>query len=372
MKNNLSRPFNFSAGPSTIPLSVLGILKEGISDWNGSGIGVMEMSHRSEAFLSILYRTKDSLRQILKIPSRFEILFLHGGATSENAAVPLNISQGQQADFILTGHWSKRSYLEASKYLSKANVAANSELESYSVIPPLREWSLSSEAAYVHLCSNETIHGVQFHELPNLHTLGSNASLVIDCSSDIASKPFDWDTIDLAYAGTQKNLGAAGLTIVIIDEKLLGKALPICPDVFNYTLLAANNSMLNTPPTWSIYVLNKMLDWIQNQREGNFSGVEALEIRNKRKAYKLYETIDESHFYHNRIHNMFRSQMNVPFTLYDESLTSKFLEGAEQRGLFNIKGHKAVGGIRASIYNAFPEEGVDALIEYMRDFEKKA
>lgn len=366
------RPFNFSPGPATLPEEVLQQAADELLNWHGSGMGVMEMSHRSQDFISICEQAESDLRDLLALPQDFHILFLQGGGIGQNAIAPLNLSQGGVVDFVVTGSWSSKSHEEAGRYVKAAPLAASGAALGYTDIPDLAAWQLSPQAAYVHLCSNETIQGVQFPEFPDLAALGSTAPLVVDCSSDIASRPMDWQRVGMAFAGAQKNLGPAGLTLVLIREELLGRALPICPSAFNYELVARSQSMYNTPPTWGIYLLGLTARWMLRQREGQQTGLAALAARNERQAAKLYAAIDASDFYINRVNPAVRSRMNVPFTLADESLTRRFLDGAEQRGLLQLQGHSSVGGMRASLYNAMTDEGVDALVAYLQDFERYA
>ncbi|MCP1632297.1 3-phosphoserine/phosphohydroxythreonine transaminase [Kerstersia gyiorum] len=365
------RPFNFGPGPATLPAEVLQQAADELPNWHGSGMSVMEMSHRGPEFIAIYEHAVSGLRTLLDVPPDFHILFLQGGGIGENAIAPLNLSQGGVLDFILTGSWSRKSYEEAGRYASAARIAANGKASGHTGIPPAASWNISPDAAYVHLCSNETIQGVQFQELPDLAALGADVPLVVDCSSDIASRRFDWRRIGMAFAGAQKNLGPAGLTLVFVREALLGRALPICPSAFNYELVARNQSMYNTPPTWGIYLVGLMVDWMLRQREGDLSGLAALEVRNQRQAAKLYAALDASDFYINRVDPAVRSWMNVPFTLADARRDEAFLDGASRRGLLQLRGHNSVGGMRASLYNAMTDEGVDALIAYLQDFERR-
>jgi phosphoserine aminotransferase len=364
------RPYNFSAGPATMPLEVLEQAAAEMTDWHGSGMGVMEMSHRGKEFVSIYEQAEADLRELLAVPPEFRILFMQGGAIAENAIVPMNLSRGGVVDVVVTGGWSAKSAKEAQRYAS-VNVAASGQDTGYTTIPDPAGWRLSPGASYVHLCSNETIHGIEFHELPDLKALGSDAPLVIDFSSHALSRPVDWSRVALAFGGAQKNIGPAGLTLVIVREDLLGHALPICPSAFDYKIVADNRSMYNTPPTYAIYLAGLVFQWIKRQREGELTGVAALEQRNIAKARLLYDYIDRSAFYVNKVDPAARSRMNVPFFLRDESRNDAFLAGARERGLLQLKGHKSVGGMRASIYNAMPIEGVQALIDYMREFEKE-
>ena len=270
---------------------------------------------------------------------------------------------------MVTGSWSQKSFKEAAKYAHN-HLAASGEASSYTSIPDAASWQLSSDAQYVHICSNETIHGVEYQELPDLKALGCDAPLVIDFSSNVASRPLDWSRVGLAFGGAQKNIGPAGLTIVIVREDLLGHALDICPSAFNYKTVADNNSMFNTPPTWGIYMAGLTFQWLKRQREGELTGVAAMEARNKAKADFFYDYLDYSQLYVNKVDKACRSRMNIPFFLRDESRNEAFLAAAKERGLLQLKGHKSVGGMRASIYNAMPMEGVRALVDFMQDFER--
>ncbi|MDD2535515.1 MAG: 3-phosphoserine/phosphohydroxythreonine transaminase [Macromonas bipunctata] len=365
------RPYNFSAGPAAIPAEVLEQAAAEMLDWHGSGMGVMEMSHRGKEFLSIYERAEADLRALLAVPAHFKILFMQGGGLAENAIVPLNLSRAGVVDMVVTGSWSQKSLKEARKYASEVHVAASGEDSQFTTLPPPASWTLSRGASYVHLCSNETIHGVEFHELPDLQALGSDAPLVIDFSSHVASRSVDWSRVGLAFGGAQKNLGPAGLTLVIVREDLLGHALPICPSAFDYRIVADNDSMYNTPPTWGIYMAGLTFQWLQRQTEGGLSGLAAIEHRNQAKAALLYNAIDQSAFYVNKVAAHCRSRMNIPFFLHDENRNDAFLAGARERGLLQLKGHKSVGGMRASLYNAMPLAGVQALVDYLQEFEQK-
>ena len=368
----MTRPYNFSAGPAAIPEEVLQQAAAEMLDWQGSGMGVMEMSHRGKEFISIYERAEADLRQLLAVPPEFKILFMQGGGLAENAIVPLNLSRGAAVDFVVTGAWSQKSVKEARKYAAEVHVAASAEATGFTSLPPPASWQLSRGASYVHLCSNETIHGVEFHELPDLKALGSDAPLVIDFSSHVASRPVDWSRVGLAFGGAQKNIGPAGLTIVIVRQDLLGHALPACPSAFDYKLVADNQSMYNTPPTWGIYMAGLTFQWLLRQQEGGLSGVAAMEARNIAKARLLYDFIDGSSLYVNKVAANGRSRMNIPFFLQDESRNEAFLAGAKARGLLQLKGHKSVGGMRASLYNAMPIAGVQALVDYMQAFERES
>jgi phosphoserine aminotransferase len=358
----MTRPYNFSAGPAAMPLEVLQQAGAEIADWHGSGMGVMEMSHRGKEFISICEAAERDFRELMAVPDDFHILFMQGGGWGENAIVPMNLSQGGAVDFVVTGGWSQKSYKEGGKYAQVA-LAASGEAGGFTGIPDPASWQLRADARYVHICSNETVHGVEFQTLPDLAALGSRAPLVVDFSSHVASRPVDWSRVGLAYAGAQKNLGPAGLTLVVVRKDLLGHALDICPSAFNYELVAKNGSMFNTPPTYAIYMAGLVFQWLKRQ-----GGIAAMEAVNTRKANLLYGFIDGSDFYVNRVDPAHRSRMNVPFFLADESRNDDFLAGAKAAGLLQLKGHKSVGGMRASIYNAMPLEGVQALVAYMREF----
>jgi phosphoserine aminotransferase len=365
----MTRPYNFSAGPAAMPEEVLQQASNEMLDWRGSGMSVMEMSHRGKEFMSICEAAERDLRELLAVPEQFKILFMQGGGLAENAIVPLNLSHGESVDFVVTGSWSQKSAKEATRY-AKVHLAASNEAGGHTGLPAPATWQLSSKPRYLHLCSNETIHGVEFHELPDLASMGCNAPLVVDFSSQVASRPVDWSRVGLAFGGAQKNLGPAGLTLVVVREDLLGHALAICPSAFDYKTVADNGSMYNTPPTYAIYMAGLTFQWLKRQTEGSLRGVAAMEQRNKAKAGLLYGFIDQSALYVNKVDKACRSRMNVPFFLRDESRNGAFLEGAQARGLLQLKGHKSVGGMRASIYNAMPLEGVQALVSYMHDFEQ--
>ncbi|MCW5237950.1 3-phosphoserine/phosphohydroxythreonine transaminase [Verminephrobacter eiseniae] len=367
----MKRPYNFSAGPAAIPAEVLEQAAAEMLDWHGCGMGVMEMSHRGKEFRSICEQAQAKLRELLAVPAQFEILLMQGGGLAENAIVPLNLSRAGTVDFVVTGSWSQKSQQEARKYAAQVNIVASSEDTGFTSLPDPATWTLSRGASYLHLCSNETINGVEFQQLPDLQALGSDAPLVIDFSSHVASRPVDWSRVGLAFGGAQKNLGPAGLTLVVVREDLLGHALPACPSAFDYQTVAEHQSMYNTPPTWGIYIAGLTFEWLGRQREGSLSGIAAIEQRHIAKAQLLYDAIDSSDLYLNKVAPHCRSRMNVPFFLRDESRNDDFLAGARERGLLQLKGHKSVGGMRASIYNAMPLAGVQALVDYMREFEQK-
>ena len=360
----MTRPYNFSAGPAAMPQEVLTQAAAEMLDWHGSGMSVMEMSHRGKEFVSIHEEAQTDLRELLAVPEQFRILFMQGGGLAENAIVPLNLSCAGTVDFVVTGSWSQKSQQEAARYCT-ANLAASNQADGHTTLPAPQSWRLSKNASYLHLCSNETIHGVEWHELPDLKAIGYDSPLVVDCSSHVASRPIDWSRVGLAFAGAQKNLGPAGLTLVVVREDLLERALPICPSAFNYKTVADNESMFNTPPTYAIYVAGLVFQWLKRQ-----GGVAAMEQRNLAKAALLYGAIDGSQLYYNKVARDCRSRMNVPFFLRDESLNDAFLSGAREHGLLQLKGHKSVGGMRASIYNAMPIEGVHALVGYMLEFQR--
>jgi len=358
-----------------MPEEVLAQAASEMLDWPDAsgkrcGVGVMEMSHRGKEFMSICAHAEATLRSLLAVPEHFKILFMQGGGLAENAIVPMNLSalraqpgQRGQTDFVLSGSWSQKSLLEAQKY-SDTHLAASSQASGFTHIPDAASGELRPGASYVHRFSNETIHGVEFHALPDLKELGSDAALVVDFSSQVASRPVDWSRIGLAFGGAQKNLGPAGLTLVVVREDLLGHAMAVCPSAFNYQTVAANGSMYNTPPTYAIYMAGLVFDWLQRQ-----GGVAAIEAQNIAKAQALYHAIDTSSLYVNHVHPDCRSRMNVPFFLRDEALNEAFLAGASAAGLLQLKGHKSVGGMRASIYNAMPLAGVQVLVAYMQEFE---
>ena len=355
----MSRIFNFSAGPAMLPAEVLSRAGDEILDWHGTGMGVMEMSHRGKEFIKIAEEAEFDLRELLDIPVNYEVLFLQGGATLQFAQVPMNLLHGKgKADYVVTGEWSKKAVKEAKQYCDVA-IAASSEDKNFTYAP--KDWKVRKDAAYVHYCSNETIGGVEFHEVP-----GAEIPLVADASSHFLSRPLDIGRFGLVYAGAQKNVGPAGLTIVIVRGDLLGKAEKGTPSVMDYKLQAEADSMLNTPATYSIYVAGLVFKWVKQQ-----GGIPVIEKRNMEKARLLYDYLDASRFFHNPVAKEDRSRMNVPFTLKDAKLDEEFLKGAAKEGMVQLKGHRSVGGMRASIYNAMPIEGVRQLVEYMRAFEKK-
>lgn len=359
----MSPVFNFSAGPAVLPREVLLEVQSELLDWHGSGMSVMEMSHRGREFMQIAAEAEEDLRAVMGIPANYRVLFLQGGATSQFAMVPMNLLRGKKRiDFIETGHWSKLAMKEARKY-GEVQVAASGEDRGYCYVPAESEWRLDPDAAYVHYTSNETLGGVEFPFVP--HT--GDVPLVCDMSSNFLSRPVDVGQFGLIYGGAQKNIGPAGLTIVIVRDDLLGQALPGTPTMFDYKVQAEGDSMYNTPPTFAIYVAGLVFKWMQRQ-----GGLKAIEQRNIEKAALLYETIDTSAgFYSCPVDKPFRSRMNVPFKLADERLDDAFIQEAAARNLLQIKGHRVTGGMRASIYNAMPLEGVRALTGFMQDFVRK-
>jgi phosphoserine aminotransferase len=356
------RVFNFSAGPAVLPEPVLRQAAAEMLDWRGSGMSVMEMSHRGKEFMAIAAKAEADLRALLAVPANYKVLFLQGGAIAENAAVPLNLLGGRSvADYVHTGEWSKKSIKEAMKYCA-VNIAASGEDQQFTYVPEQGTWKLTRDAAYVHICTNETIGGVEYQWTPAT----GEVPLVADMSSHIVSRVIDVAKFGVIYAGAQKNMGSAGLTVVIVRDDLLDRALPITPSVLNWKEQAAAESMLNTPATYAIYIAGLVFEWLQAQ-----GGLAGIETKNIAKAQLLYDYLDRTTFFTNPVRKNDRSRMNVPFRLRDENLDEIFLKGAAERSMVQLKGHRAVGGMRASIYNAMPVEGVQALVDYMRDFERR-
>jgi len=356
------RVFNFSAGPAVLPEAVLRRAAAEMLDWHGSGMSVMEMSHRGKEFVGIAAKAESDLRALLSIPANYKVLFLQGGAIAENALVPMNLLAGKTAaDYVNTGEWSKKSIKEAKKYCA-VNVAASAEDRNFTYVPPRETWKLDAAAAYVHVCTNETIGGVEYQWTPDTGAV----PLVADMSSHILSRAIDVAKYGVIYGGAQKNAGPAGLTLVIVRDDLLDRALPVTPSAFHWKEQAANDSMVNTPPTYAIYVAGLVFEWLLAQ-----GGVAAIESRNIAKAKLVYDCLDRSEFYQTAVRKEDRSRMNVPFKLRDASLDEAFLKGAKERGMVQLKGHRAVGGMRASIYNAMPIEGVQTLVSYLEDFERE-
>ena len=358
----MSRIYNFSPGPAMLPQAVLERAQEDLLDWKGSGMSVMEMSHRGKEFLSIAEKAEANLRTLMEIPNTYKVLFLQGGATMQFAAVPLNVcGQNDHADYVDTGHWSGRAIKEAKRFC-KVNVVASDKDRGYTGIPNLSTWNRSSDAAYLHYTPNETIGGVEFHWIPEI----DDVPLVVDMSSNILSHPINVSRFGIIYAGAQKNIGPAGVTVVIVREDLIGKAREQTPTVADYKAQSDADSMSNTPPAFAWYMAGLVFEWLLEQ-----GGLTTIAERNQRKANKLYAAIDGSGFYANSVDPRFRSRMNIPFTLANAELDKTFLSEAAAVGLKALKGHRSVGGMRASIYNAMPEAGVDALVEFMGDFERR-
>ena len=376
-----SRPWNFSAGPSVLPEVVLEQAAAEMLDWHGSGMSVMEMSHRGSQFSQICDEAEADLRELLGVGDEFAVLFMQGGATAENAIVPMNLmgrAQAQQADYVVTGSWSAKSFKEAKKYGDAAVAASNDaplddQGQTYSPltwVPAVDDWRIRPTAAYLHLCSNETIGGVEFMDWPDASAMAAlgapDVPLVIDASSHFLSRPMDFSRVGMLYAGAQKNAGPAGVTMVIVRRELIGHALSICPSAFDYANVARERSRFNTPPTYAIYIAGLVFKWLLQQ-----GGLAAIEQVNITKARALYGFFEQSDFYRAPVHPSVRSRMNVPFTLADSALDQVFLDGAQAAGLNQLKGHKSVGGMRASIYNAMPLAGVMALIDYLQWFERE-
>ena len=352
--------YNFSAGPAVLPKSVMLRAQAEMIDWHDSGMSVMEMSHRGKHYMSIIEKVESDFRSLFNVPKNYKVLFLQGGAIAQNSMVPLNLLNGKKANYVVSGYWSKRSYQDALPF-GDISIAASSESIGYTKAPDLQEWKIDSSASYIHFCSNETIHGVEYFDLPSVKTI----PVVADMSSHILSRPVDISQFGVIYAGAQKNIGPAGLTIVIVRDDLLEVASPLTPSVFNWKTQAENQSMINTPTTYSIYMAGLVFEWLIE-----LGGLAAIEKQNIKKAELLYNFIDSSDFYSNPIDIKNRSRMNVPFRIQNEDLHASFVTGAENLGMIGLKGHRLVGGIRASIYNAMPIEGVQALVDYMKDFEK--
>jgi len=355
------RVFNFAAGPATLPLEVLQQAQAEMTDWKSSGMSVMEVSHRSKAFIAVAQEAEADLRELLNIPANYKVLFLQGGATGMFSAIPLNLATADSTvDYVNTGAWSKKAIGEARRY-AKVNVSADEAASNYSTVPAQAALKLSPNAAYFHYTPNETIGGVEFDYVPV-----TDAPLVADFSSTILSRPIDVTRYGLIYAGAQKNIGPSGIVVVIVREDLIGKARPGTPMVWDFKAMADEGSMLNTPPTFGWYFAGLVFKWLKKQ-----GGLEAMEQRNRAKADRLYGFIDASSFYKSPVAKNARSWMNVPFTLAKPELDKAFCTEAAKVGLVNLEGHRSVGGMRASIYNAMSIEGVEALVNFMKDFEKK-
>ena len=357
----MDRVFNFSAGPAALPLEVLQQAQAELVNWHGSGMSVMEMSHRGKEYMSIQADAEADLRELMGIPSNYKVLFVQGGASLQFAMVPMNLLRGKaSADYLNTGEWSKKAIKEAKKY-GTVNVIASSEDKNFSYAPAQSAWKLDPNAAYVHITQNETIGGVEIFD--NVDT--GSVPLVSDMSSNILSRPMDVSKFGLIYAGAQKNIGPAGLTIVIVREDLLGQTVAGTPTMMDFKIHADNDSMYNTPPTYAIYIAGLVFKMLKAK-----GGLAAMEKLNRAKAKIIYDVLDASSFYGSPVARENRSLMNIPFTLKDAALDDEFLKGAKERGMIQLKGHRSVGGMRASIYNAMPIEGVQALADYMKEFEK--
>ncbi|PIR20427.1 MAG: 3-phosphoserine/phosphohydroxythreonine aminotransferase [Deltaproteobacteria bacterium CG11_big_fil_rev_8_21_14_0_20_47_16] len=354
--------YNFSAGPAVLPQDVLKQAQEELPNWHGSGMSVMEMSHRGKEFMGIIERAEADLRELMNIPANYKVLFLQGGATAQFSAIPMNLLRGKTtADYVYTGEWAKKAIKEAKRYCT-VNIVASSEDKNFMYAPPQSQWKLNPDAAYVHYTSNETIQGVEFNWVPETN----GVPLVADMSSHILSRPIDITKYALIYAGAQKNIGPAGLTIVIVREDLLGNTLPFTPMLFDYKVEADNASMMNTPPTYAIYMAGLVFAWLKK-----LGGIAKMEEINIAKSKLLYDYIDSTDFYQSPVNKPDRSRMNVPFTLAKADLDEEFLKQAKAAGLLQLKGHRSVGGMRASIYNAMPIDGVKSLVAFMTDFETK-
>ena len=360
---SMSRVYNFSAGPSVLPLSVLETAAKEMTEYGTSGQSVMEMSHRSKEYQAIFDETVALLRELMGIPDDYEVLMLQGGASSQFAMIPLNLMTGSgKADFVLTGQWATKAYKEAARY-GEANVVASSKDKTFSYIPKLDSSTFTKDADYFHICMNNTIYGTKWNVLPET----GDVPLVADISSCILSEPIDVKKFGLLYAGAQKNVAPAGLTIVIVRKDLLGHAMDITPTMFNYVTHADNGSMFNTPPCYAIYVAGLVLKWIKK----DFGSLDAMKEHNEKKAKILYDFLDESRLFRGTVVKEDRSLMNVPFVTGNEDMDAKFVAEAKKAGFVNLKGHRTVGGMRASIYNAMPIEGVEKLVEFMQKFEKE-
>jgi phosphoserine aminotransferase len=356
------RVINFSAGPAVLPEEVLRQVQEEMLDWHGSGMSVMEMSHRGKEYIAIHEQCIADLRELLAIPANYKVLLLQGGATSQFAMIPRNLLRGKgSVDHVYTGEWSKKAIKEG-KIFSKVNVVASSEDKNFTYVPPQSSWKLDPNAAYVHICTNETIGGVEFHWTPDT----GGVPLVADMSSHFLSRPVDVSKYALIYAGAQKNLGPSGLTVIIVREDLIGTTIPNTATMFDYKQHAEADSMINTPPCFAIYVSGLVLQWIKR-----LGGLAAMEKHNIEKANVLYNFLDAQSFYRSPVNKADRSRMNIAFTLPDEKLDDAFLKGGQQNNLVQLKGHRSVGGMRASIYNAMPIDGVKALVDYMGEFARK-
>ncbi len=358
----MARVFNFSAGPAALPLDVLLKAQAELVDWQGSGMSVMEVSHRSKAFIKVAEQAEADLRELMNIPQEYAVLFLQGGATTHFALLPMNLAAPDQSlDYLVTGSWSKKASKEAS-VVRKVGIVADGAASNYMDVPDRQGWKLNPDAAYFHYCANETISGLEIHAPP----AAGPVPVVADMSSTILSRPVDVTKFGVIYAGAQKNIGPSGIVILIVRKDLLERAPAGLPPILKYSAHAAEGSMLNTPPTFGWYIAGLVFAWLKQQ-----GGLSAIAEINRRKAERLYQAIDNSGFYANPVAKPYRSWMNVPFTLPREELDAEFLKAAERAGLTNLKGHRSVGGMRASIYNAMTEDGVVALVDFMADFQKR-
>ena len=364
----MSCKFNFSAGPATISKEVLIKAQSELLDWNGTGMSVMEMSHRGKEYAPILQNAEANFKKLLRVPENYKVLFLQGGAVTQNFMVPMNLLNGKTASYVISGYWSKRTFNDAQPF-SGINISASSENINYVKAPTLASWNFKKSDAYIHFCLNETVNGVEYFEDPNIDNIRKRNKpippIVCDMSSTILSRPIDVSSYGVIYAGAQKNIGPAGLTILIVRDDLLDFADKKTPSTLNWKIQSENNSMINTPATFSIYIAGLVFKWILAR-----GGLEFMEKENVKKASKLYDFIDSSNFYYNSIDISNRSRMNVPFRITNDDLSGQFVSEAEENGLYGLKGHRMVGGLRASIYNAMNIEGVTALIDFMHRFEK--
>ena len=356
----MSCKFNFSAGPATISKEVLIKAQSELLDWNGTGMSVMEMSHRGKEYAPILQNAEANFKKLLRVPENYKVLFLQGGAVTQNFMVPMNLLRTRTASYVISGYWSKRTFNDALPF-SGINIAASSESINFTKAPKIESWEYKKDDAYIHFCSNETVHGVEYFSDPSI----KNVPIVCDMSSTILSRPINISSYGVIYAGAQKNIGPAGLTMLIVRDDLLDFADKKTPSTLNWKIQSENNSMINTPATFSIYIAGLVFKWILAR-----GGLEFMEKENVKKASKLYNFIDSSNFYYNSIDISNRSRMNVPFRITNDDLSGQFVSEAEENGLYGLKGHRMVGGLRASIYNAMNIEGVTALIDFMHRFEK--
>ena len=359
MMAKMNCKFNFSAGPAILPKKVLLKAQSELLDWNGTGMSVMEMSHRGKEYAPILKKTELNLRKLLNLPDNYKVLFLQGGAVTQNFMVPMNLLNSKTASYVISGYWSKRTFNDAQPF-SGINIAASSESINYIKAPEINTWNYKENDSYIHFCLNETVHGVEYFDDPNI----KNIPIVCDMSSTILSRPIDVSNYGVIYAGAQKNIGPAGLTIVIVRDDLLNFADKKTPSTLNWKIQSENNSMINTPSSYGIYMAGLVFDWLLD-----YGGLKAIEKNNIKKSNYLYDFIDSTDFYINNIDKLNRSRMNVSFTIHNNELIPEFLIGAEKNGLFGLKGHRIIGGLRASIYNAMPFEGIVTLVDYMKEFE---